>query len=203
MLSGNTSAQQAQFDAFFAEDDNVVPVLGLSGIIGSSQTAQLTSAASQPNNSGAVGVPLWRRCCFMLAIETYQPYFDVDTVDVQQRIVFSLKFFNETNGFWNKVLPRTNVHQTVPNDLPYPGQPQQHPQLAQVGNMPDVYAPFWMATTLILLVSVCYCFLPFSAKSWYFFLKNRILRLNFVVVLNFGVDNIQLAKLLEASNWLP
>lgn len=157
MFSGSTSAQQAQFDAFFAEEDDGISGGDLSGSIGSSQTTQSTSlgvAASHPNSSGAVVVPLWRRCCFMLAIETYQPYFDVDTIDVQQRIIFSVKFFNETNGFWNKVLPRTDVHQTVPNDLPYPGQAQQQAQLALVENKPDVYAPFWMATTLILFVSV-------------------------------------------------
>jgi hypothetical protein len=118
----------------------------------------------------------------MLAIDTYQPYFDVDTVDVQQRIVFSLKFFNETNGFWNKILPRTNVHQPVPNDLPYPGQPQQNPQLALVGNKPDVYAPFWLATTLILFVSVSYCFLPLSAALWYFFKKNIYIEVEFHIL---------------------
>lgn len=169
-MSLGTAAQQAEFDSFFAEeeDDNMKGILdtGLSGSIGSGQPAQLATSggvASQPNNA-AVGVSWWRRCFFIFAIETYQPFFDVDTVDIQQRILFSLKFFNETNGFWNKVLPRTTSHQPLSNDLPYPGQqPQQQLARGSSSSKPDVYGPFWMATSLILVVSVSHLHVRLSA----------------------------------------
>lgn len=161
-----TAAQQAEFDSFFAEegDDHTTRISNggsLRGTIGSGQATQYsvkdtTSQQQQQTSTAGSAVSWWKSCFLMFAIETYQPFFDVDSVDVQHRITSSLKYFNETNGFWNRVLPRTNTrHPSDSNELPYPGQEQQLPGIKRTGSLgPDLYGPFWMATTLILVVTV-------------------------------------------------
>ncbi|CCI39924.1 unnamed protein product [Albugo candida] len=62
--------------------------------------------------------------CFTLAY--YQPYFDVDTSDVQQRIS-------------RAILPlKKNPHFTE-----------------IIGTSPDAYGPFWLSTTLIFMLASC------------------------------------------------
>jgi len=80
-------------------------------------------------------------------ITKYQSYFDVDTSDVTSRIVGSVRFFNEQNAFWDKVLAVKG------ND--------DGAQMADGGNNadaapkgPDAYGPFWIANTLIFFVAV-------------------------------------------------
>merc|ERR1719203_211549 len=65
--------------------------------------------------------------CF--TISGYKQYFDVDTVDIKDRIVASLTHFNIEGGFRESVLERN-------------------------GSGPDLYGPFWVATTLVFFVAV-------------------------------------------------
>ncbi|CAH0477230.1 unnamed protein product [Peronospora belbahrii] len=62
--------------------------------------------------------------CFSLAF--YQPYFDVDTADVQQRLIRALVPFKKDPTFAELAL-----------------------------KSPDAYGPFWLSTTLIFCLASC------------------------------------------------
>ncbi|KAF1313514.1 Yipf1 protein, partial [Globisporangium splendens] len=62
--------------------------------------------------------------CFTLAY--YKPYFDVDTVDVQQRLTRALLPFKKNPTFAEMIAPS-----------------------------PDAYGPFWLSTTLIFCLASC------------------------------------------------
>jgi hypothetical protein len=62
--------------------------------------------------------------CFTLAF--YKPYFDVDTVDVQQRLTRAL--------------------------VPF----KKNPSFAElIASSPDAYGPFWLSTTLVFCLASC------------------------------------------------
>lgn len=63
--------------------------------------------------------------CACFSVEYYQPYFDVNTDEVIARIKYSLMFCGEGSPF-----------------------------LEVVREKPDAYGPWWIATTLIFLMSV-------------------------------------------------
>jgi len=160
----NMNRQQAEFDDFFVEDDDPV-ISNPSSSIGRLRPAAVVVPSNpQPTTNASYGAtsanaPLswWKRVFFIFAIETYQPYFNVDSIDIQHRIVSSLKYFNVTNGFWETVLTRTLEREgrSDANDLPYPGQPQGNVRVAGKATQgPDAYGPFWLATTLIFIVAV-------------------------------------------------
>ena len=62
--------------------------------------------------------------CGFLSVRYYQPYFDVDTDDVIARMKNSLLFLKQTDNFFSIV-----------------------------GEKPDLYGPFWVATTLVFIVA--------------------------------------------------
>ncbi|TMW68842.1 hypothetical protein Poli38472_006310 [Pythium oligandrum] len=68
--------------------------------------------------------PMGMCSCFSLAF--YQPYFDVDTSDVQERLVRALLPFKKSPSF---------------NEL--------------VTKAPDAYGPVWLSTTLIFCLASC------------------------------------------------
>lgn len=63
--------------------------------------------------------------CACLSVEYYQPYFDVDTDEVLNRIKYALMFCGEGSPF-----------------------------LDVVREKPDAYGPWWISTTLVFLISV-------------------------------------------------
>lgn len=63
--------------------------------------------------------------CGCLSIRYYQPYFDVDTEDIQKRISNAFIFCKREQNFLNLI-----------------------------GDKPDVYGPFWIATSLVFSISV-------------------------------------------------
>lgn len=63
--------------------------------------------------------------CACLSVAYYQPFFNVDTSDVKDRLMATLTFWRADPTFLNLV-----------------------------GDAPDLYGPFWLATTLIFVVSV-------------------------------------------------
>lgn len=64
--------------------------------------------------------------CGCLSLAFYQPYFNVDTSDVQQRIVRALVPFKKDPAFAELAL-----------------------------NSPDAYGPFWLSSTLIFCLASC------------------------------------------------
>lgn len=62
--------------------------------------------------------------CGCLSVGYYQPFFDVDTKDVRERLLGTLTFYQAEPTF-----------------------------LAAVSATPDAYGPFWTATTLIFVIS--------------------------------------------------
>lgn len=75
---------------------------------------------------------LWQSLTSCFTIEAYRPYFDVDTVDVKNRIIGSVQLCMVPDGFRNNLL---GVNR---ND----------------GKGPDLYGPFWITMTLVFFVSV-------------------------------------------------
>jgi len=63
--------------------------------------------------------------CGFLSVQYYQPFFDVDTTDISARIMHSLLYCRRDQNF-----------------------------LATIGDKPDAYGPFWIATTLVFFVAV-------------------------------------------------
>jgi hypothetical protein len=63
--------------------------------------------------------------CGCLSIRFYQPYFDVDTNEVIQRIMNAVFFCNRENNF-----------------------------MTMINDKPDAYGPFWIATTLVFSLAV-------------------------------------------------
>lgn len=75
----------------------------------------------QKNENNSMEIPF----CGCLSVQFYQPYFDVDTSDVQNRLQQALIFCGRQETF-----------------------------MTFVGTKPDVYGPFWIATTLVFTLSV-------------------------------------------------
>lgn len=98
-------------------------------VSGAMDTFPTTDAAGSyavpPTHSGggATSSPLGMFPCF--SIVYYQPYFNVDTTDVKDRLVATLLFFKMEPTFLNLI-----------------------------GDAPDLYGPFWIASTLIFVVAV-------------------------------------------------
>jgi hypothetical protein len=111
-------------------------------------------SAQNPN----APLPWWKRIFWILALETYQPYFNIDSDDVQYRMLSTVKNINVDDGFWNQVLTgNPSAEGTSPDqELPHPGQQQQrqHTNTSPGNKGPDAYGPFWLATTLIFLLAV-------------------------------------------------
>ena len=64
--------------------------------------------------------------CGCLSIKYYQPFFDVDTKDIADRIKASIFYCNASSNF-----------------------------ISVVSEKPDLYGPFWITTSLIFAAAVC------------------------------------------------
>jgi hypothetical protein len=63
--------------------------------------------------------------CGFMSVRFYQPYFDVDTADVTARLSNALFYCKRERNF-----------------------------LTIVGDKPDAYGPFWIATTAVFVIAV-------------------------------------------------
>jgi hypothetical protein len=86
-----------------------------------SDRAGLISNSTTAAQSSIPEIPL----CGFLTVQYYQPFFDVDTVDISNRILASTFFCRREQNF-----------------------------VTMVGDKPDAYGPIWIATTLVFLIAV-------------------------------------------------
>jgi hypothetical protein len=64
--------------------------------------------------------------CGCLSVQFYQPYFDVDTNDIKDRLLASLMYCKSEQTFYTMIDDR-----------------------------PDAYGPFWLSTCLVFTLAVC------------------------------------------------
>jgi len=101
-----------------------------------------TASGNNNNGGGSDNKPKGTGMCWCFSISAYQPYFDVDTMDVLDRIMESFKVWKRTTDtqdmayFIKEVLPR--------------------------GGGPDAYGPFWITMTLVFVVAV-----TSNINSWF------------------------------------
>ena len=79
-----------------------------------------------------------------LRLDTYRAYFDVDTADVADRVVGSVRLCNRPDGFRN--------------DLMGPNSPR--------GKGPDLYGPFWITATMVFFLAVSAFLAPGVRAVW-------------------------------------
>jgi len=99
--------------------------------------------------------------CGCLSVRFYQKYVDVDTDDVVNRLKSSVLFCKmphcvlaRTKAWrFSQVAENPESEETHQADE---GETQQPPQnfLELLGDRPDAYGPFWVATTLVFFMSV-------------------------------------------------
>lgn len=86
---------------------------------GGGQIRSEATGAGEENQPGGGGL------CGCLSVRYYQPYFDVDTAHVKDRILYAIFPFNKESTF-----------------------------IQLLGPNPDAYGPFWVATSLIFVIAV-------------------------------------------------
>ena len=82
-----------------------------------------------PTNNSNKNLTFLEKVTSCFTIQSFQKYFDVDTIDVKDRILGAMTHFNVEAGFRDTILERN-------------------------GSGPDLYGPFWVATTLVFFVAV-------------------------------------------------
>jgi hypothetical protein len=117
--------QQPQFQQAYAQP----------GMVGSMDPTTPTSTPSS----------WWHFCMACVRLETYKRYFDVDTLDVQKRMVAAMTHFHQPQYFRDSVVGPENPNLGI--------QASTIPDLKG----PDLYGPVWITFVLILLVAVCIC----------------------------------------------
>eukprot|EP01038_Epipyxis_sp_PR26KG_P012221 gene12221-16371_t len=89
--------------------------------------------------------------CGCLSVKYYAPYFDVDTIEVVDRISNAVLYCRREQNF-----------------------------LAYIGEKPDAYGPFWIATTLVFIVSV-----SSHVNGWFSsWMKGNVMAYNFQSVVS-------------------
>lgn len=87
--------------------------------IDDSQTSKLLSDG--PKLTEKVDIPL----CGCMSVQYYQPYFDVDTEDIKNRLLAALFYCRSEQSFYSLIDDR-----------------------------PDAYGPFWISTSIVFTVAV-------------------------------------------------
>eukprot|EP00542_Grammatophora_oceanica_P020617 CAMPEP_0194047362 /NCGR_PEP_ID=MMETSP0009_2-20130614/24188_1 /TAXON_ID=210454 /ORGANISM="Grammatophora oceanica, Strain CCMP 410" /LENGTH=344 /DNA_ID=CAMNT_0038692953 /DNA_START=10 /DNA_END=1044 /DNA_ORIENTATION=+ len=85
----------------------------------------------QPQASGAPQ-SRWAACASCFSPQTYMAYFDVDTVDIERRILAALKEFHKPDKFRSEVIGASRTDNLKGADL---------------------YGPFWICMTLVWTIS--------------------------------------------------
>ena len=119
------------FDSNTGDDDLLSPDWASKPAAAPSLPAPLNPIpSSAPNAKPSAPASL----CWCFDLRSYQPYFDVSTSLVNQRIISSLQFY--------KTSAKTGNADYFVADV-----------LSQ-GSGPDAYGPFWITMTLVFVVSV-------------------------------------------------
>mmetsp|Transcript_34268 Transcript_34268/g.41360 ORF Transcript_34268/g.41360 Transcript_34268/m.41360 type:complete len:418 (+) Transcript_34268:27-1280(+) len=139
------------------------------------------NTASYGSQSTTPPTSLWSRCTscasFLLSPTSNisREYFDIDSIDIQTRIIGSVRYFNVTDAFWEKILltdddqnvgTRTGSYES-PNDSVGEGVDVDGDVSGGNGapHKPDAYGPFWITTTLIFLIAVSSNILQYAHHS--------------------------------------
>lgn len=89
------------------------------------------------NERGSMQAPApkswWQTCRACCTMQTYQQFFDIDTVDIKTRILSSITHFYQPDYFRTKVIGSERTDEL---------------------KGPDLYGPFWVTMTLVFLVAV-------------------------------------------------
>jgi hypothetical protein len=99
----------------------------LQGSMQAAASADNTMQALPPRQSR------WQACVACCSMQTYQQYFDIDTVDIVTRIKGSVTTFYQPDRFRTSILGS-----------------QRSDELKG----PDLYGPFWIIMTLVFLLGV-------------------------------------------------
>lgn len=129
MMSQQGQPPQQQYPLSGTMDQNVNKSPAASSA--SSGMYQSTMDSTTP---GSTPIGWWRRCTSCFRLEGYQPYFDLDTVHVAQRIMCALTKFWQPDQFRTAVVGDT-----------------ANPELGLKG--PDLYGPLWITMTLIFCIA--------------------------------------------------
>lgn len=140
----NTSQEQ-NFGNFNETTSKFSPIEMEQGPIIQQQVPSSSSSSSPTVNMGSNvnnQFTWWDSITSCFNVETYRKNFDVNTIDIQQRLVGSLLYFNIQNGFNDRLLKEKG---------------------------PDGYAPFWVTMTLVFFVaftSNVNAYLKLSSKTF-------------------------------------
>jgi len=91
------------------------------GLIGGKGQASSSSGSTSPKSDNKPDIPL----CGCLSVQYYQPFFDVNTSDIWERLMMAAFYIRKDDSFMQLI--KTN---------------------------PDAYGPFWIATSLIFTIAV-------------------------------------------------
>ena len=95
-------------------------------------SGSMDNNANKPPNDPGNTQSCYQSFVAAFQIETYKHYFNMDTIDIQNRIVGSLKYANEPDYFMEQVLGLNRSD----------------------GKGPDLYGPVWICMTMVFLVAV-------------------------------------------------
>lgn len=100
-------------------------------------------------NAQSTPTSYWGMCTACFRLETYQSYFDIDTMDVKDRMVAAMTHFHQPQYFRDQVIgadPRSSASSSGGGGGPG----------SVSGSMkgPDLYGPLWITMTLIFFVAV-------------------------------------------------
>jgi len=103
----------------------------------------------------------WGMCMACFRIDSYRRYFDVDTIDIQKRMVAAMTHFHQPQYFREQVIGPEQQQQQQQQGGGQGPQLSMNGGLADVNNAasnnlkgPDLYGPVWITFVLILLVAV-------------------------------------------------
>jgi len=109
---------------------------------------------------------IWENLTSCFSVDTYKKNFDVNTVDIKQRLVGSLLYFNVQNGFNSSVLGEKG---------------------------PDVYGPFWITMTLVFFLaftSNVNAYLILNSKNFEYDVGHIIRAMVVLFTFSFGLPSI-------------
>lgn len=155
MMQGNMR-NQPQFQQFQQQPTMPNPGQYLSGQMDQGATQNSNYGATREIPSTPFSIFSWRGLVACMRLDAYQKYFDVDTVDVVDRLKASLFKFYEPDLFRTVVLGDTTIFpNNVDPNAPYdPTAPTMPSPTALPGKGPDLYGPLWISMTLIFILGM-------------------------------------------------
>lgn len=86
-------------------------------------------------NTGVANAPAtrWAACMSCFSMQTYLAYFDVDTVDIQNRLKYSVLYFYQPDKFRAEVVGACRTESL---------------------KGPDLYGPLWITMTFVFFLAV-------------------------------------------------